>query len=91
MDSARSADAGTIVVVRDVGLATESVLVRSDAVVALLKELAQPWPWIGVALSWIPRGVRNWGYRIVARWRYRIWGRLESCPVPTAEERGRFL
>ena len=91
MGSAQNADAGTMVVVRDVGGETESALVRSDAVVALLKELPQPWPWIGAVLNWIPRAVRNFGYRVVARWRYRIWGRLESCPVPSAEERGRFL
>jgi predicted DCC family thiol-disulfide oxidoreductase YuxK len=81
----------TILVVRDTGGAAESVLVRSDAVVALLRELPRPWPWVGVALRLIPRAVRDLGYRLVARWRYRIWGRLESCPVPSAEERERFL
>ena len=81
----------TILVVRDAGGTAESVLVRSDAVVALLLELPRPWPWIGVALRLIPRAVRDLGYRLVARWRYRVWGRLESCPVPTAEERERFL
>ena len=87
MDSA----VGTMVVVRDVGGPGESVLTRSDAVVALLKELPRPWPWVGAALGMTPRAVRDGGYRLVARWRYWIWGRLESCPVPTAEERGRFL
>jgi predicted DCC family thiol-disulfide oxidoreductase YuxK len=82
---------GTMVVVRDAGGAAESVLVRSDAVVSLLRELPRPWPWVGAALRWIPRPVRDFGYRIVARWRYRIWGRLESCPIPTCEERERFL
>jgi predicted DCC family thiol-disulfide oxidoreductase YuxK len=81
----------TILVVRDAGGTAESVLVRSDAVVALLLELPRPWPWIGVALRLIPRAVRDLGYRLVARWRYCVWGRLESCPVPTAEERERFL
>ena len=82
---------GTMLVVRDAGGAAEKVLVRSDAVVAVLRELPRPWPGVGVGLRWIPRAVRDLGYRLVARWRYRIWGRLESCPVPTAEERGRFL
>jgi predicted DCC family thiol-disulfide oxidoreductase YuxK len=88
MDGARLE---TMVVVRGVGGAGESLLVRSDAVVALLRELRWPWPGVGAVLGWGPRPVRDWGYRLVARWRYRIWGRLESCPVPTAEERGRFL
>ena len=83
--------AGTMMVVRDAGEARESVLVRSDAVVALLRELRQPWPVVGGVLGWIPRPVRDLGYRVIARWRHRILGRLESCPVPTAEERERFL
>ncbi|HUV69117.1 MAG TPA: DCC1-like thiol-disulfide oxidoreductase family protein [Terracidiphilus sp.] len=81
----------TMVVVRDAGGAAESVLERSDAVVELLRELPRPWPWVGAVMGCVPRVVRDFGYRVVARWRYRIWGRLESCPVPTAEERGRFL
>ena len=81
----------TIMVLRDAGGAAESLLVRSDAVVALLEELPRPWPAVAAALKWIPRPVRELGYRLIARWRYRIWGRLESCPVPTAEERARFL
>jgi predicted DCC family thiol-disulfide oxidoreductase YuxK len=82
---------GTLLVVLDAGGAAERVLLRSDAVVALLRELPRPWPSIGVALKWIPRPLRDLGYRLVARWRYRIWGQLESCPLPTAEERARFL
>jgi len=81
----------TILVVRDPGASTECVLNRSDAVVALLGELPRPWPAVGVALGVIPRPLRDLGYRIVARWRYHIWGRLETCPLPTAEERSRFL
>jgi predicted DCC family thiol-disulfide oxidoreductase YuxK len=83
--------AGTILVVRDAGGVAERVLVRSDAVAAALRELPGPWVGAGVVLTWIPRAVRDLGYRVIARWRYRIWGRLQSCPVPTAEERERFL
>ena len=82
---------GTMLVVRDAGRAEESVLVRSDAVVALLLELPRPWPMVGLMLKGIPRPLRDLAYRLIARWRYRIWGRLESCPLPTAEERERFL
>jgi predicted DCC family thiol-disulfide oxidoreductase YuxK len=58
---------------------------------ALLAELPRPWPWVATGLRWIPLPLRDSGYRLVARWRYRLWGRLESCPVPTPEQRERFL
>jgi predicted DCC family thiol-disulfide oxidoreductase YuxK len=81
----------TILVVRDAGCPGERVLLRSDAALAMLRELPRPWPAVGRAFSWIPRPVRDLGYRLVAHWRYRIRGRLESCPLPTPKERERFL
>ena len=88
---APAAGPGTILVVRDAGGPSERLFVRSDAVVALLAELPSPWPLTGKLLGAVPRPLRDLGYRLIARWRYRIWGRLESCPVPTVEERGHFL
>ena len=82
---------GTILVVLHPGGPQEQALVRSDAVVALLGELPRPWPAVGVALRLIPRPLRDLGYRLVARWRYRIWGRHERCPLPAPEHRARFL
>ena len=82
---------GSILVVRGADRPEEQMLMRSDAVAAMLAELPRPWPVVGRALGWIPRPLRDLGYGLVARWRYRIWGRLESCPLPTKEERARFL
>ncbi len=70
---------------------TAQVLVRSDAALAMLGALSWPWPAFAAALRWIPRPLRDLGYRMVAGARYRLGGRLASCPVPTAEERARFL
>lgn len=81
----------TILVVRDLGGAAEEILIRSDAALAMLRELPRPWPSVAAALRLIPRSLRDLGYRLIARMRYRIWGRLESCPIPTAVEREHFL
>jgi predicted DCC family thiol-disulfide oxidoreductase YuxK len=81
----------TILVVEGLGGPAEQVLMRSKAVLAVLGQLPQPWPAVAAALQWIPRPLRDLGYRLVARWRYHIWGRLESCPVPAADERHWFL
>ena len=81
----------TILIVRDFGGSAEVLLVRSNAALAMLRELPQPWPAVAAALRLIPRAFRDLVYRIVAGSRTRIWGRLESCPIPTAEERNRFL
>jgi predicted DCC family thiol-disulfide oxidoreductase YuxK len=82
---------GTILVVRDLGRPAERILARSNAILALLRVLPHPWPAVAVALGWIPRPLRDLAYRLVARWRYHLWGRLESCPFPSVKDRQRFL
>jgi predicted DCC family thiol-disulfide oxidoreductase YuxK len=81
----------SILVIRDLGDPGERILARSSAILALLRELPRPWPAVAVALGWIPRPLRDLAYRLVARWRYRICGRLETCPLPSARDRERFL
>ena len=49
------------------------------------------WCWVGSMLRLVPRKLREWGYGVVARNRYRIFGRYDSGPVPSEETRGRFL
>jgi predicted DCC family thiol-disulfide oxidoreductase YuxK len=39
----------------------------------------------------VPRFVRDPVYRLIARHRYRWFGRRETCRVPTAAERSFFL
>ncbi len=81
----------TILALRHVGGTREEVLIRSDAVLSMLRELPPPWPAIAAALRLIPRPVRDLAYRLIARGRTHIRGRLDTCPLPTAEERERFL
>ncbi len=71
--------------------ADERMYQRSDAVAASLRLLDGFWRGLGRALGMIPRWLREWGYGVVARYRYRVFGRYESCPVPSPEERGRLL
>jgi predicted DCC family thiol-disulfide oxidoreductase YuxK len=64
---------------------------RSDAIVEILIELKTPWKALGWILKILPRPLRDLGYKIVARFRYRIWGKSELCRLPTPQERARFL
>lgn len=81
----------TMLVFRNIGTPIEELLVRSNALLACLRVLPQPWRMLGALLRLIPRPFRETGYRFVARERYRIWGRYTACPIPTPEERSHFL
>jgi predicted DCC family thiol-disulfide oxidoreductase YuxK len=64
---------------------------RSDAIAQALQLLPSPWSPLGRALSLIPRALREFGYTIIARLRYRLFGRSPTCPLPTPEQRDRIL
>jgi predicted DCC family thiol-disulfide oxidoreductase YuxK len=63
---------------------------RSTAVLHLVPYLSGWWQW--ARIGWLaPRFFRDGIYNWVARNRYRWFGRRDSCMVPTAELRERFL
>jgi predicted DCC family thiol-disulfide oxidoreductase YuxK len=66
-----------------------TALPKSDGIAALLGYLRAPWSWIG-AFRILPRPVRDWFYDRIARNRYRLFGKRESCIMPTPEMRQRF-
>jgi predicted DCC family thiol-disulfide oxidoreductase YuxK len=63
---------------------------QSDASLQVYRRLGGPWRLLGL-LRLIPRWIRNPAYRVLARNRYRWFGKKDSCRIPTPEERARFL
>jgi predicted DCC family thiol-disulfide oxidoreductase YuxK len=67
------------------------ILTRSAAFIHILRRLGGVWRIIGGMIAVVPRFLRDKAYDLVARARYRIFGRrMESCPVVPAELRTRF-
>lgn len=63
---------------------------HSTAALRIARRLGGIWSW-GYALIVIPRPIRDLGYKLFARFRYRIFGRQDACMMPTPEVRARFL
>jgi predicted DCC family thiol-disulfide oxidoreductase YuxK len=62
---------------------------KSDAALEVLSRLPG-WSWARV-LKGTPRPIRDGLYDWIARRRYRLFGRAETCMVPTPELRARFV
>ncbi|MFN5078013.1 MAG: thiol-disulfide oxidoreductase DCC family protein [Planctomyces sp.] len=64
---------------------------HSAAVCRILFLLGGFW-WVCGALLWIiPSPLRDFGYRCVAKVRYRLFGKRDACRLPAPHDRARFL
>jgi predicted DCC family thiol-disulfide oxidoreductase YuxK len=64
--------------------------VKSAAAIRVARQFRGAWKLLS-AVWVIPRPVRDYLYDVVARNRYRWFGQLEACMVPTPEIANRFL
>ena len=83
-------DLTTFYAVRDYGTAGARTLVKGRAAVFVARTLG--WPWRAAGLFGIlPTALLDWGYDVVARHRYRVFGRFDQCAIPRPDERRRFV
>ena len=82
-----SAPLATVIVRADSG----KLLTRSNAVIYIFRQVGGIWAAVAMVGRWIPERVRDWCYDVVAANRFRLFGKLSTCRMPTPSERGRFL
>ena len=83
-------DLNTVYVVKNYERSNEALLARSDAILYMLTQLGGIWSLAGIGRV-LPRGLRDAVYKIVARNRYRVFGKHESCMLPDPKYRAKFL
>ncbi len=64
---------------------------RSEAVAEALRLIGGGWGILGALVRIVPIRLREAGYALLARYRYRIFGRFAACPIPTEDQRSRIL
>ncbi len=68
----------------------DRVLTKSDAVLAVLSKLDGGWQYLANFTA-MPQPLRDWAYSEFARQRFVLFGRRDSCMVPTPELQERFI
>jgi predicted DCC family thiol-disulfide oxidoreductase YuxK len=68
----------------------EKVYTKTDAVIQIAIHLTG-WPRLFTGLKIIPKPLRDFGYDVIAKNRYILFGKRETCRIPEASERNRFL
>ena len=68
-----------------------SIYERSDAALRVLQVLGGFWGFLGRIGLVVPRAIRDFFYNLVAKHRYRLFGRVNHCTIPNDTVRSRFL
>ncbi len=63
---------------------------KSTAALKIAKDLQFPTN-LAIVFLVIPAFIRNWVYDIIARNRYKWYGKREACMIPTPELKAKFL
>jgi predicted DCC family thiol-disulfide oxidoreductase YuxK len=63
---------------------------RSTAALRICKNLIGFWKFLSVFLL-VPPSIRDFLYRIIAKNRYKWFGKKDTCMIPTPEMNNRFL
>jgi predicted DCC family thiol-disulfide oxidoreductase YuxK len=85
-----ASDLDTVCVVLNYGEPNEQVFKRSDAILHLGQVLGGVWR-IGAWARILPRSLRDVFYKLIARNRYRMFGKYETCMLPEPQHRKKFL
>ena len=63
---------------------------RSDAAMEIAKDLDGGWQWLAIG-RFVPAGIRNPVYSVIARNRYGWFGKKPQCMVPDVHIKDRFI
>ncbi len=73
------------------GAGDERLFDRSDAALETLRRLGAGWRLLAALGALVPRAWRDRGYDLIAARRYRWFGELAGCPLPSPGQRDRFI
>jgi len=68
----------------------EKVGTKTDAIIQIASHLSG-WPSLFTGLKFIPKPIRDFAYDIIAKKRYTFFGKRDTCRIPDASIRHRFL
>ncbi|MBL1214149.1 MAG: thiol-disulfide oxidoreductase DCC family protein [Ignavibacteriae bacterium] len=68
----------------------KNIYVKSEAAFEIIKELTPPWK-ILLIFKIFPKSAADFIYDLIAKYRYKIFGKKDSCPIPDKSIADRFI
>ncbi len=68
----------------------EDAFMHSSAALRIARGLGGIWS-VGYVFIVVPPFIRDWFYKLFAKYRYKLFGKKDVCMIPTPDVRRRFL
>jgi predicted DCC family thiol-disulfide oxidoreductase YuxK len=68
----------------------DKVYIKSAAVLEILKDMPIGWRVLHSGII-VPKTILDYLYDLIAKHRYRIFGKKDECPIPPEDVQDRFL
>ncbi len=68
----------------------EKAYTHSTAGLRITRKLDGIWSWLYILII-VPKFIRDFFYKLFAKFRYKLFGKKDVCMMPTAEIRGKFI
>ena len=78
-------DTDSVILIED-----DKCYTHSDAALRIARKLQGGWS-TAYAFRVVPRPIRDFSYKLFAKYRYTLFGKQDQCMMPTPEIRARFL
>ena len=79
------AETDSVILIED-----ETAFTHSTAALRIARKLDGAWSWFYVFVI-IPKFVRDFCYKLFAKYRYKLFGKKDVCMMPTAEIKEKFI
>jgi predicted DCC family thiol-disulfide oxidoreductase YuxK len=79
------------VLIEPTATGNEHVAIKFELVRGVARHLSGRWGLLFGVIGRLPRRMGDWVYDFIAKYRKRIYGGSESCPIPSEYVRSRFL
>jgi predicted DCC family thiol-disulfide oxidoreductase YuxK len=78
-------DLSTVLLIED-----DTLYSQSTAVLKIVKKLNGGWPLLYVFII-LPKPIRDFFYKLIAKNRYRMFGKKDACMIPTPALKAKFV
>ena len=68
----------------------QNIYFKSDAIIEIIRSFSKPWH-VFLIFKYLPKSLRDFFYDLIAKYRYKLFGKRDTCIIPEKSISDRFI